>query len=237
MSPRPHLLPLFLGLLGGLVAPLQADPLLSAAVQSSVQQNLRLVSNYGPQPQAPFNFNRNLAVYTRQGETNLQVPGQQPFPIPQGRVGALPVGGGSPQPRLLPTIPTRFTNDAERGPETLRPDTSERFGEGPPSSGSPAGTGGPAPRDRRSDGGDDDGSDGGGSTPPGGQPDTPPPTGPQGRVATLFRSSLPRVRFDFGNLGGGVANPASFSEVVTQEQTGGQQNQGGAVSQSGYNGG
>ncbi|MGB1108894.1 MAG: FecR family protein [Gammaproteobacteria bacterium] len=78
--------------------------------------------------QSPFNFNRNLAVYTREGETNIQRPGQQPFPIPAGRVGALPVGGGAPQPRLLATVPQQFINDPNRRPETVRPQTRERFG-------------------------------------------------------------------------------------------------------------
>ncbi|MGB0721226.1 MAG: FecR family protein [Gammaproteobacteria bacterium] len=78
--------------------------------------------------QAPFNFNSNLAVYTRQGETNLQLPGRQPFPIPAGRVGALPVGGGTPVPRLLPSVPPAFTNDPNTPPESVRPRIRQRFG-------------------------------------------------------------------------------------------------------------
>lgn len=77
--------------------------------------------------QPSFNFNTNLAVYTRQGETSLQLPDQPPFVIPQGRVGSVAIG--ELLPRLLPGVPLAFLNDATVRPETVAPQVQQRFGQ------------------------------------------------------------------------------------------------------------
>ena len=74
-----------------------------------------------------FDFNTNLAVYTRQGETSLQLPGQAPLVIPQGQVGSVAIG--DLLPRLLPNVPLAFLNDVTVRPETVAPQIAQRFGQ------------------------------------------------------------------------------------------------------------
>ncbi len=79
--------------------------------------------------QAPFSMGQNLVLYTRQGETNMQLPGQKPFKVPAGKVAAFKIGGGGAKgPRLLPNVPTQMKNDPTQKPETVKPKTKQRFG-------------------------------------------------------------------------------------------------------------